>query len=607
MKEVKFAIVLALITIFLAILALQISVEKQESDVKSFNSIKEFRDYINRAQSYYVFPLISRQFEITSPTQTPEPIPSTAVIGKDFAEIERFSTTNVQVLGIDEPDIVKTDGKMLYISKSRTPHFSKTILPPIPYERKTVVVKAFPPWEMEKIKELNLSGDLLIYSEVLILLRSNQIRAFDVRSFEEKYIIELNGTLVTARLYEGKVYAIISQYSEICPIVPLSVDNRAFFVDCNRIYHPVKPIPVETIYTVAKIDAKTGNVEKAISFVGNYNSVLYMSKEAIYVVYYTQMSYFELMSKFVLENKDFFPHWFIEKLEKIKNYEISDQAKQIEITEMIRRITLAMRPDERIVFENEFHNRLNKFMEEKAREIEKTAIWKISTDLEIVANGEVPGRLLNQFSLDEYRNYLRVAVTVGNANDLYVLNSKLRIVGSLMGFGETERIFGVRFIGERGYVVTFRQIDPFFVIDLSDPTKPEIVGELKIPGYSSYLHPLEEKIILGIGMENRMVKISLFDVSNPRNPVEIDKYVLKESWSEVISNHRAFLSDEKHGIFFLPGVNGYVFSYKPELKLIKATETGFRAVFINDYLYIIGKKIVVFDEKSWEKVAEIEI
>ncbi|MEM2325180.1 MAG: beta-propeller domain-containing protein [Archaeoglobaceae archaeon] len=606
MKEAKIALVLVLIAIFFAILALQIPVEKQEAEVKSFNSPQEFRDYVSRGQGY-VFSAIPERFQISSPMLTPSPLPATAVIGKDVAEIERFSTTNVQVLGIDEPDIVKTDGKMLYISKSRMPYFVKAILPPIPYEQKTVVLKAFPPQEMEKVKELNFSGDLFLHSEVLILLRSNQIRAFDTRSFEEKYSIELNGTLITARLYEGKVYAIISQYPETCPIIPLRVDNRAFVVECSRIYHPVKPIPVEITYTVVRIDAKTGNVEKAISFVGNYNSVVYMSKNAIYVAYYTQMSYFELMSKFVLENKDLFPDWFIEKLEKIKNYEISEQAKQIEILEMIRRLTFAMKPEDRIVFENEFNNRLKKFMEKNAREIEKTAIWKISKELEIIANGEVPGRLLNQFSMDEHRNYLRVAVTVGNANDLYVLDSKLRIVGSLMGFGETERIFGVRFIGERGYVVTFRQIDPFFVIDLSNPTKPELAGELKIPGYSSYLHPIEDNFILGIGMENGAVKISLFNVSNPRNPVEIDKYILKESWSEVISNHRAFLSDEKHGIFFLPAGNGYVFSYKSGLKLIKATETGFRAVFINDYLYVIGKKLVVFDENSWEKVAELEI
>lgn len=102
------------------------------------------------------------------------------------------------------------------------------------------------------------------------------------------------------------------------------------------------------------------------------------------------------------------------------------------------------------------------------------------------------------------------------------------------------------------------------------------------------------------------MKLSLFDVSDPKNPVEKDRYILSEYWSEVISNHRAFLADEKHKVFFIPARSGYVFSYEDGLKLIRVTETGFRAVYINDYLYVIGSKIVVFDERSWEKIAELD-
>ncbi|MEM0204081.1 MAG: beta-propeller domain-containing protein [Archaeoglobaceae archaeon] len=594
---------LAVVFIAIALLALVvISVKKPEGegrDVRGFSSPQEFRDYVGR--SYYGWS--TGVVRILPSPSLPEPLPSPeAVIRKD-SELERFSTTNVQVLGIDEPDIVKTDGERIYISRLKA-HPIK-ILPPYPYYSKTIVLKAFPPEEIEKLAELNVSGELLLYSDVLIVLMGNQLKGFDTRSFKERYNVELNGSLVTARIYEGKIYVITSQYPETCPIVPLKVDGKDFVVECGRIYHPIKPIPVETIYTVARIDAKTGEVEKVISFVGNYNSVVYMSKNAIYVSYYSQMPYSEIFTKFVAENSDLFPSWFVERLNKIVSYDISEQAKQIEIWDSIRKLTLTMKPEDRVVFENELYNRLNKFMEKNAREIERTKIWKISSGMEIVANGEIPGRLLNQFSIDEYKDFLRIAVTVGNANDLYVLDSNLRIVGSLKGFGETERIFGVRFIGERGYVVTFRQIDPFFVIDLSDPTKPEMAGELKIPGYSSYLHPVGD-LILGIGMENGSVKISLFDVSDPKKPKELDKFILKEHWSEVVSNHRAFLIDEKHKVFFLPASKGYVFSYEPELKLIKATETGFRAVFINDYLYVIGEKIVVFDENTWEKVSEFE-
>lgn len=600
---------IALLLIAIAILAVFqiIGVKKPEEvralDLKGFSSPDEFRDYVSKSYYYGWMPTISDRARILPSPNLPKTSPSPEAVSKDF-EIERFSTTNVQVLGIDEPDIVKTDGEKLYISKK--PYPIVKILPPYPYYSKTIVLKVFPPKDIEKVFELNVSGDLLLYSDTLILLMGKQLKGFETKSFKERYSVELNGSLVTARIYEGKIYIIVSQYPDTCPIVPIKSEGKDFVVECGRIYHPIKPIPVETIYTAIKLDAKTGEVEKAISFVGNRNSVVYMSKNAVYVAYYLQKPYSEVFVNFTAENMDLFPNWFVERLKKVVNYDISEQAKQIEIWDSIRRLTLTMKPEERAVFENELYNRLNKFMEKNVREIERTKIWKISSEMEVVANGEVPGRLLNQFSMDEHKGFLRVAVTIGNANDLYVLDSNLRAVGSLKGFGETERIFGVRFIGEKGYVVTFRQIDPFFVIDISDPTKPEIVGELKIPGYSSYLHPIGEKLILGIGMEENSVKISLFDVSDPKKPKELDKFILKERWSEVINNHRAFLIDEKHKVFFLPAGKGYVFSYEPELRLIKATETGFRAIFINDYLYIVGEKIVVFDENTWEKVAEFE-
>jgi len=138
-------------------------------------------------------------------------------------------------------------------------------------------------------------------------------------------------------------------------------------------------------------------------------------------------------------------------------------------------------------------------------------------------------KLLNQFSMDEYKDYLRVATTLNDENDLYVLDEKLNVVGKITGFGKDERIYTVRFIGDKGYIVTFREIDPFFVIDLSDPKNPEIKGELKLLGFFSYLHPISEYVILGIGRGDKYVKISLFNVSDAENPKEISRYFLKES------------------------------------------------------------------------------
>jgi len=139
----------------------------------------------------------------------------------------------------------------------------------------------------------------------------------------------------------------------------------------------------------------------------------------------------------------------------------------------------------------------------------------------------------------------------------------------------------------------------------------QVKGELKIPGYSSYLHPIEDNLILGIGREGSNVKISLFDVSDATNPQEISKYTLKEYWSEILNNHHAFLLDKKHKIFFIPaGRGGYIFDYSQKnLKLLKAIEIDNpkRAIYIDDYLYIIGEKeLVVVDENIWERVNSLE-
>ena len=174
------------------------------------------------------------------------------------------------------------------------------------------------------------------------------------------------------------------------------------------------------------------------------------------------------------------------------------------------------------------------------------------------ATGEVKGFLLNQFAMDEYGGDLRVATTT-SPNDWWISDeSESRVtvlrpngdtlsqIGLVEGLGLTERIFAVRFMEAVGYVVTFRQTDPLYVLDLSNPTAPGVVGELKIPGYSAYLHPVGEGRLLGVGQdadEDGRVKgtqISLFDVSDPANPQRIDQVTLEGGWSQAEGNHLAF-------------------------------------------------------------------
>ncbi len=153
------------------------------------------------------------------------------------------------------------------------------------------------------------------------------------------------------------------------------------------------------------------------------------------------------------------------------------------------------------------------------------------------ATGEVKGRMLNQFSIDEKGEYIRVATTTGTANSVYVLDKSLKEVSKITGIAKGETIQSVRYIGDYGYVVTFLQTDPLFVIDFKDMKNPKIVGELKIPGFSSYLHPFNGYLV-GIGRDGDdngttdALKISLFDISDPAKPQEIDRFIVPHAYAE---------------------------------------------------------------------------
>jgi uncharacterized secreted protein with C-terminal beta-propeller domain len=130
----------------------------------------------------------------------------------------------------------------------------------------------------------------------------------------------------------------------------------------------------------------------------------------------------------------------------------------------------------------------------------------------------------------------------------------MSVIGKLENLAENERIYSVRFMGDKSYMVTFRQIDPFFVLDLSNPLEPKVAGELKIPGYSSYLHPYDQDHIIGLGKEDNYVKLSLFDVSNVNDPKEVAKYLVEGDWtdSQALYDPKAFLFDNEKQLLVIP-------------------------------------------------------
>ncbi|MBI2577663.1 MAG: beta-propeller domain-containing protein [Candidatus Wildermuthbacteria bacterium] len=629
--------------------------ELETKGVKKFASKEEFAVYIKKAREESSYYGVSRDMvnAMGVPAQVPMPL-ATEGGGSQKSAADRVSQTNVQVAGIDEPDIVKTDGKEIYFSPSYyyggiimpmrgvEPMMEKMMAPPYYEQSKTKAIHAFPPAELKVDSEIKAAGQLLLHNNTLVVFSGQEIKGYNVEnpaSPKDKWEMKLenNAWVVQSRLKDGKIYLVASQYvsqSDPCPIRPLSVRGEMVIVPCKDIYYPTAPFGADIAFTAFVVDASSGKVEKNISFVGSsQSSNVYMSNDALYVTHSRNENPIGFAIDFIAtEAKDLFPAQLRSRLEKLQGYDISQQAKLAEIQVLLQDHFNSLDKDERLRIENELSNRIGDYYKKNQRKLEKTGIVKIGLEtFGIVATGEIPGRPLNQFSLDEYKDYLRIATTVGNnfgwwgwnawgisgrtgtesVNDVYVLDKDLKVVGLALGLGKGERIYSVRFIEDQGYVVTFRQIDPFYVLDLSNPKNPEVKGELKIPGFSSYLHPMAKDRILGVGQEDWKVKLSLFDVSDPKNPREISKYILDEYWTEVSSNHHAFLKDEKHTVFFLPGgKGGYVFSYKDDkLSLAKAVsqDSVKRALYLNDYLYIIGDAgISVWDETTWTKVKDLK-
>jgi hypothetical protein len=210
-----------------------------------------------------------------------------------------------------------------------------------------------------------------------------------------------------------------------------------------------------------------------------------------------------------------------------------------------------------------------------------TSVYKFDMGpdgIEFLAKGRVPGKILNQFSMDEDGEYFRIATTRGfswdgtSDNNVYVLDSDMNMIGKLEGIAPGETIYSTRFVGSRLYMVTFKKIDPFFVIDLGNPAFPSILGKLKIPGFSDYLHPYDENHILGFGQETidpdafeleernidfawfQGMKVGLFDVTDVENPIEKFKVVIGDRGTDspLLYDHKALLFDKEKNIISFP-------------------------------------------------------
>lgn len=632
----------------------QVPLKPSVTEVRQFESAQEFREYMLAARERQTG--ISRFFggavmregaaALSGPAEDAFQLGDGRSSGGS-----RVSGTNVQVVGVDEPDIVKTDGENIYLSKDlelgilgedigerglvAPPESAPEVV-----KRRTDVIKALPPTDLAVTASVGQSGELLLWKDVLVVISDRQITARNVSdpgSLAAVWSITLDTStsIVTSRLIGDRMYFVtrtVLGTADPCEITLLESARGPLTVDCTEIFHPMVPTAADATFSVLAVDAASGTVEKQTSFLGSQGqSVVYVSRDAAYVTYSYAPSLAETFPDLIRDvGQGLVAQEIISELSAVQRLDIGDAAKLVEMESVWQSYLNSLDSAEKSRVENRLAERAARFVDRNKRNLERTGIVKLSLDnLVVEATGSVPGRPLNQFALDQHDGYLRVATTVGeggfvglgslsfgvggsSANDVYVLDGDLDLAGSVTGLGLTERIYSARFVGDTGYLVTFRQIDPFYVLDLSDPRNPKRTGELKIPGFSSYLHPVGANHVIGVGRENNGVKVSLFDVADPTRPAEADKLILDSVVSDVLENHRAFLIDEKHSVFFVPGSpNGYVISYSGGvLKIVKELAgSGFRrALFIDDYLYVISdSQITVLDENDWETVGGLDL
>ena len=501
-----------------------------------------------------------------------------------------FSSTNVQVAGVDEQDTVKTDGTYLYLASYNN----------------VSIVRAIPPNDMKIISVIEAASligadaqNTSVYIDGIYLDQGKLIVIFSAYSWAPIAVSQespdvavrivdsmprtivavvdisdpsnptlqssfgVTGYSLTSRMTGGVVYMVTQQYiwyyAEDYYLPRVYSENGSTEVSVGDVHYDPNSSVANSYVNILAIDV--GSLQSSVmSIIAGYSSTIYMSTDHLYLT---------------------FQKWSGDIVMLDGSVAPVDSNTAL------------------------------------------TTIYRISVDgllMNTTGKGDVTGWLLNQFSMDEKGLYLRVATTTdwsNSKNAVYVLDDQLDVVGALEGLAPGERIFSARFLDDTLYLVTFRQIDPLFVVDLTDPTDPKVVGQLEMPGFSSYLHPIDATHVLGIGSEASNLKIALYDVGDPANPVEVDKYVFNADWSYSAAqyDHKAVLYDPDRGLLVLPVTmtwyttvdpynytyetwNGfYVFTVSATAGLaVKGTvahdDYAQRSAYIGDYLYTISTSMV---------------
>lgn len=525
---------------------------------------------------------------------------------------QNSSETNTQVDNVDEADIVKVaDNYIYYIA-----------------ENKVVIIKAENPESAEKVAEIDYSNEtfrpieMFVNKNHLVVIGSmseeisviNTIEDIDTKDYamapeykcgmilydvsdkqspKETRRMEIEGSYLSSRMIEDSIYLVANKYLYCSELIKNGIENVN-----------------EKDYQIHYRDTSISTEEKTI----DYNKIYYFDKME-------STNYLTMVGM------------------NLNNNEEADIQTFLGAGNIV------------YVSENNMYLAKNNIQYGENFKIQNsnTQILKFKLNngkIEFQAEGMVDGIANNQFSMDEKGTYFRIATTIGDvynldettSNTLYVLNEKLEVVGKVANFAKEEKIYSVRYIGDKAYVVTFKQTDPFFVIDLSTPTNPQIIGELKLPGYSTYLHPYDETHIIGIGYDtkedgtritNNGMKMVMFDISDFSNPQVLFKTDIgeKNTTSEITYNHKSIVYSKEKNIIAFPlldyGIkqsNSRAAIYEIDLEkgfILKGEITHLtnnylenveRVVFVNNAYYTLSKKLIkAANMETLEVIKEMDI
>jgi inhibitor of cysteine peptidase len=495
------------------------------------NQISKFTSYSEL--QYFVETNTQSQYKTSRDSNTWGGIPGVVVPAPSFNSLgptessPDYSTTNIQVAGVDEADIVKTDGQYIYVVSGN----------------KTTIVKAYPPAQAQVVSEIQVTGTIagiFVNGDRLVLFGdetpyypyypyNDGIRASSSSAYywSPKTFVKVYDIADRANPQLERDISADGQY-----LSSRMIGDYAYVVINEPVYGEDNQVELPRIYS--------GGNEKGTEIPA---TDIYYSDVVDY--YYTYTTIMAVNT----QNDDLEPTYETILLGASSNLYVS--VNNIYLTFPVWRGDVG--------------------------DGQATSIYRIQIagdNITYVASGQVPGMVLNQFSMDEYGGYFRVATTTGyvsrtgeatSQNHIYTLNMALNITGSLDNLAPGEKIYSARFMGDRCYLVTFKKVDPLFVVDLSNPYHPAVLGYLKVTGYSDYLQPYDETHIIGIGKETveaeegdfawyQGVKISLFDVSDVNRPVEISKYEIGDRGTDspVLYDHKALLFDESRNLLVIP-------------------------------------------------------